>query len=201
MNITNPAHLLALLVSQSLLEVRQADELSALEVVQKAVALDVLFQATGTVPLAVYHCDNLHWAAELPKVLQRLAVLLSSRRQLVPDRHEVFVDLTLLRPRVLQVLLARGRRGGSSTVQVEDELLRQLRDSTGQDNDLLSAFILGSGTAPNTSTYVRVELGTVRLEGLGEMLTTGHRRRGVGHRDVCGSHVGSYVQESCLMDS
>lgn len=83
-------------------------------------------------------------------------------------------------------------------MQVEDELLRQLRDGAGQDNDLLSAFILESDTPRGEITYIRVQLGTVRLKGLGEMLTASHRRRGVGHGDVCGSHVGRYVQEELL---
>lgn len=46
-NVADLTHFLALLISQCLLKVRQADELAALEIVQEAVTLDVLLQASG----------------------------------------------------------------------------------------------------------------------------------------------------------
>jgi hypothetical protein len=57
------------------------------------------------------------------------------------------VDLALLCARLLDVLSARCWSGSRAAVQVEDELLGQLRDGTREDDDVLAALVLEDKSA------------------------------------------------------
>lgn len=67
------------------------------------------------------HNRSLHLTAELPEVL--FPVLLLTSSQLLVDSHKVAVDLSFLLPSLCNVLGPSFRARGSTSMQVEDELL------------------------------------------------------------------------------